>query len=144
MPEIKETNRKPVLVAQSCPTLCNPMHYSPPGSSVHRILQASILEWVAMPFSWGSSRPRDQTWVSCIAGRFFTIWATREAPWLVHGKCYLSVLVFSWLEDRVGEGNGTLLQCSCLESPMDGGAWWAAVHGVATSQTQLSDWIGLK
>ena len=54
-----------------------------------------------MPFSWESSRPRDQTCVSCIAGRFFTICATREAPWLVHGKCYLSVLVFSWLEDRV-------------------------------------------
>ena len=86
---------------KSCPTLSNPMDCSPPGSSVHGILQASILEWVTMPFSWESSRPRDQTWVSCIAGRFFTICTTREAPWLVHGKCYLSVLVFSWLEDRV-------------------------------------------
>ena len=44
---------------QSCPTLYNPMDYSPPGSSVHRILQAGILEWVAMPSSGGSSRPRD-------------------------------------------------------------------------------------
>ena len=68
-----------VLVAQSCPTLCNPMDYSPPGSSVHGILQERILEWVAFPFSRGSSWPRDQTWVSCIAGRFFTIWASREA-----------------------------------------------------------------
>ena len=49
------------------------------GSSVHGILQIRILEWVAMPFSRGSSQPRDQTQVSCIAGRFFTIWATREA-----------------------------------------------------------------
>ena len=49
------------------------------GSSVHGILQAEILEWAAMPFPRGSSRPRDWTWVSCIAGRFFTIWATREA-----------------------------------------------------------------
>ena len=43
------------LVAQLCPTLCNPMDCSPPGSSVHEILQARILEWVAIPFSWGSS-----------------------------------------------------------------------------------------
>ena len=66
------------LVAQSCLTLCNPMDCSPPGSSVHGILQARILEWAANPFSRGSSRPRDWTCVSCIAGRFFTIWATRE------------------------------------------------------------------
>ena len=62
-----------VLVTQSCLTLCNPMDCSPPGSSVHGILQERILEWVAIPFSRGSSWPRDQTWVSCIAGRFFTI-----------------------------------------------------------------------
>ena len=68
-----------VLVTQSCPTLCDPMDYSLTGSSVHRIFRARILEWVAIPFSSGSSRPRDQTWVSCIADRRFTIWATREA-----------------------------------------------------------------
>ena len=67
-----------VIVTQSCPTLCNPMDCSPPGSSVHGILQARILEWIAIPFS-RSSWPRDPTWVSCIAGRFFTIWATRGA-----------------------------------------------------------------
>ena len=50
-----------VLVAQSCPTLCNPMDYSPPGSSVHGILQARILEWVVIPFSRGSFQPRNQT-----------------------------------------------------------------------------------
>jgi len=49
------------------------MDCSLPGSSVHRILQTGILEWVAMPFSRGSSQPRDQTWVSHIAGRFFTV-----------------------------------------------------------------------
>ena len=69
-----------VLVTRSCPTLCDPMDCSPPGSSVYGILQARILEWVAIPFSRGSSWPRDQTQVSCIAARFFTIWATREAP----------------------------------------------------------------
>ena len=102
------------LVVQSCPTLQDPMDYSPPGSSVHgdspgknigvgchAILQGifstqglnpglqhlyqlshkgspRILEWVAFPFSRGSSQPRNQTRVSCIAGRFFTSWATRE------------------------------------------------------------------
>ena len=69
-----------VLVAQLCLTLCDPRECSLPGSSVHGILQARILEWVAMPFSRGPSWPRDRTQVSCIAGRFFTIWATREAP----------------------------------------------------------------
>ena len=54
------------------------MDSRPPGSSVHGILQARILEWVAVPFSRGSSHPRDQTQVSCIAGRFFAIWATRK------------------------------------------------------------------
>ena len=57
---------------QLCLTLCNPMDYNLPGSSVHGILQARILEWVAMPSSRGSSRPRDWTCESCVAGRFFT------------------------------------------------------------------------
>ena len=65
-----------VLVAQSCPTPCDPTDCSPPGYSVHGILQARVLEWTAIPFSRGSSWPRDQTRASCIAGRFFTIWAT--------------------------------------------------------------------
>ena len=55
-----------VLVAQSCPTLCNPMDCNPPGSSVHEIFQARILEWVAISFSRGSSQPRDRTHVSYI------------------------------------------------------------------------------
>ena len=67
------------LVPKSCPTLCNPMDYIPPGSSVHGVLHARILEWVAISFSRGSSWPRDWTWVSCMAGRFFTDWVTREA-----------------------------------------------------------------
>ena len=62
-----------------CLILCDPMDCSPPGSSVHGIFQTGILEWVAIPFSRGSSQPRDWPQFSCIAGRFFTIWATREA-----------------------------------------------------------------
>ena len=59
--------------------LCDPMDCRPPGSSVHGILQPRILEWVAISFSRGSSRPRDRNWVFRITGRCFTLWATREA-----------------------------------------------------------------
>ena len=62
-----------VLVAQPCPTLCDFLDCSPPGSSVHGIFQARILEWVAIFFSMGSSWPRDGIWVSHIAGRFFLL-----------------------------------------------------------------------
>ena len=67
------------LVTQSCPTLCDPMDCSPPGSSVHGIFQARILEWVAISFSRGTSWPRDWTGFSRIVGRSFTVWATGEA-----------------------------------------------------------------
>ena len=77
-----------VLVAQSCPTLCNPVECSPPGSSVRGILQARILEWIAIPYSRGSSWPRDWTQVSFITGRFFIIWATREVHKLLKKKKY--------------------------------------------------------
>ena len=63
-----------VKVAQLCPALCDPMDYT-----VHGILQTRILEWVAFPFSSGSSQPRDQTQASHIAGGFFASWTTREA-----------------------------------------------------------------
>ena len=65
------------LVAQSCPTLLRP-----PGSSLRGILQARMLEWVAIPFSRGSLQPWDWTWVSYIAGEFFTIWFTRETLYI--------------------------------------------------------------
>ena len=67
-----------VFVTHLCPSLCDHMDCSSPGSSVHGILQARILEWGAIPFSRGPSWPRDQTQVSCIASRFFTVSATRE------------------------------------------------------------------
>ena len=71
-------------VAQSCPTFCDPMDcnllgFSIHGILIHGILQARILEWIAISFSRGSSRPRDRTWVSCIGGRRFNLWATMEA-----------------------------------------------------------------
>ena len=61
-------------VAQSCPTLWDPMDGSLPGSSIHRIFQARVVEWAAISFSRGSSQSRDRTWVSCIADKRFTAW----------------------------------------------------------------------
>ena len=67
-----------VLVTQLCLTLCNPLDCNHPVS-VHGILQARILEWIAILFSGAFSRPRGWTWAFCIAGRFFTVWTTRES-----------------------------------------------------------------
>ena len=74
-----------VLVAQSCPTLCDPKDCSLPGPSVHGIPQAGILAWVAMPFSRASSWPRDQTRISCTAGRFF-YHLSHQGIWLLTEK----------------------------------------------------------
>ena len=97
-----------------------PMDFSPPGFSVRGILQTRILEWVAIPFSRGSSWLRDQTQVSCIAGRFFTTWATREAQWLCNSlSMYLISLsslshAFSWFMHVSGKSHGqrSLVGCS--------------------------------
>ena len=75
-----------VLVTPSCPALWDPMDYRPPGSSVHGIFQARILDWVAIPFSRESSWPRDWTWVSYIESKFFNIWA--------RGKIYMCICVY--------------------------------------------------
>ena len=65
-----------VLVTQLCPTLCDTVDCSPPSSSVHEFLQARVLECIDISFSRGSFQPRNWSGVSCIAGRFFTIWVT--------------------------------------------------------------------
>ena len=82
-----------VLVAQSYLTLCDPMDCIPPGSSVYGTLQARILEWVAIPFSMGASKPRDWTWISCIEERFFTIWVTGKSPHKVLKYRYINIKV---------------------------------------------------
>jgi len=99
-----------VLVVQSCPTLCSPMDYSPPGSSVHGVLQARILEWVAIPFAVRFSRPRDWTQISCIGGRLFNHLSHQGSPlmqWLfvdgegclfLHYCCFFSALRNQWVE----------------------------------------------
>ena len=81
------------LVTQSCLTLFDLMDCSLPSSFVHGILQARILEWVAISYSGGFSPPRDGTWVSCIAGRFFT---TREAPIYIYIYSSLSLYIYMY------------------------------------------------
>ena len=137
-------------VAQSCPTLCEPMDRSPPGSSVHGIFQARILGWVAISFSRGSSRLRDRTQVSLIAGRHFNLWATSRRTWRemhlpslnnIHtlgfpggsrGKESASSagdmgFISGWGRSPA-EVNGYPFQYSCLEKPMEKAAWRATVQ----------------
>ena len=102
-------------ISHSCPTLGDPTDCSPASSSVHGILQTRILEWVATLFSGRSSWPSDQTCISCIAGKFFTVWATNT--------------------DSMDTSLSKL-----LETVKDREAWHAAVHRVAKCQTRLSDW----
>ena len=78
--------------AQSRATLCDPLDCSLPGSCIHGISLARVLEWVVIPFSRGSSWPGDRTQVSCIVGRRFIVWATREAPLWWH---YIHIQVYS-------------------------------------------------
>ena len=82
----KCTNNVKVKVVQSCLTLWDPMDYT-----VHDILQARIVEWVAFPFSRGSSQPRDWTHISLIAGGSFTSWATREVPHVLQQQIILAL-----------------------------------------------------
>ena len=86
-------------VAQLCPTLRDPMDCGLPGSSIHGILQARVLEWVAISFSRGSSQPRDWTRVSRIVGRHFTIWAIREAS--THLRNSSCVFLHDWSRSPV-------------------------------------------
>ena len=136
--------------------LCNPMDCSLPGPPVHGILQARVLEWVAISFSRGSSRSRDQTQVSMspsLAGEFFTTSntlnggvASTGASLVLQDKKSTCKAGDSgdlgWISElgrSPGGGNGNPLQDSYLGNPMDRGAWRATVHGVAKSWT----WLGM-
>ena len=113
--------------------ICDPMDCSPPGSSVHGILQVRILEWVATP-SRGSFWPKD--WTPHLLRLLH--WQVGSLPLAPPGKP-LASLVSPGIKHAL-ETESTPLQYSCLENPMDGGAWWAAVHGVAQSLTRLK-WL---
>ena len=107
----------PAKSLQSCTTLCNPMDCSPPVSLVHGVLQARILEWVAISSYRGSSLPRDQTCISCI-GRRILLTEPPGSPYYIVGILYIYM---------------------SMENPMDRGAWKAIVHGVTKSQTWRSN-----
>ena len=127
---------------QSCPTLCDPMDYSPLGPSIHGILQARILEWVVIPFSRVSLQPKDWTQVSRIAGRFFTIWAYSLEKTLmlrkIEGKIKRELQRMRWLDSITDSMDVNLRKVQDIVK--NRGAWCATVHGVAKSWTQLSDW----
>ena len=110
-------------VAQSCPILWDPRNCSLPGSSLHGILQARVLEWVAISFSRGSSWSRDRTWVSCILGRRFNLWATREARMCV-------CMCVNWLQS-----------CPTLHDPMGYSLPGSSVHGIF--QTRILEWVAM-
>ena len=126
------------------------MDCCPPGSLVHGIFQAWILEWVAISFSRGSSRPWDWIQVSSIVGRRFTIWATREAYAYIsqvalvvknppaNARDIRDTGLIPGSGRSLGEGNDSPFQCFFLEKSMDRGAWWATVNGVEKNQTWLS------
>ena len=156
------------LAAQLCPALCDPVDCSPPGSSVHGILQARILEWVTTLSSRGSSQPRDWTQVSGITGRFFSIWATSVACCCC---CEVTSVVSNSVRphrqqptrlshpwDSPGRNTGVgchfLLQCmqvkserevaqSCatLRNPMDCSLPGSSVHGIF--QARVLDWVAI-
>ena len=117
-------------VAQSCPTLCDPMDCSLQCSSVHGIIQARVLEWVAISFSRGSSQPRDRTWVSCIAGRCFTIWATRE----VHNVMNLHQSLFRHSVDQIESFESIYLSWYTLLFPNYNSTVEASCGGFAYSE----------
>ena len=109
------------LVCQSCQTICGSMDSSPPGSPVHGVLQARRLEWVATSFSRGSSRPGEWTWVSCIAGRFFTVWATSVYwqpndcwSWCTKGEELKEKSSLLFIHGDLFSSSMTLLLCFCL------------------------------
>ena len=105
--------------------LCNPMDCSLTGSSIHGIFQARILEWVAISFSWGSSRPRDRTQVFCVSGRLFTIWGTRETLQL----------------HAAAAAAKSLQSCPTLYDTIDGSPSGSAIPGIL--QTRTLEWVSI-
>ena len=116
-----------VVVAQLCRILCDLMGCSPPGSSVHGILQAGILEWVAIPFSRGSSWPRDWPWVSCLTGGFFT----PEDQ----GSPHIYISLYACLHAK------SLQSCLTLCDPMACSLPGSSVHRIL--QAGILEWVAI-
>ena len=126
------------VCAWSCLTLRNPMHCSPPGSSVHVVFQARILQSVAISLSKGSSWPRDQTHVSCvfcIAGRFFTCWAIREEIHYTYNQKLKSDLQKKLIQGRNLEEDVLLLEAESSLTVM--------ANDVSSDQERSSSGVGL-
>ena len=122
--EIQSVHPKGSEVTQSCPTLCNPMECSLPGSSFHGFFQAIVLEWIAISFSRGSSQARDRTRVSHIVDRCFTVWATREVKSILntHWKDWC----WSWNSNTLATWCDELIHLKrpwCWEKLKAGGEW---------------------
>ena len=135
-------NQVKVKAAQSCPALCDSMDYT-----VHGILQARILEWLAFPFSRGSSQPRDQTQVSHSVGGFFTSWVPREAKSQGSPKWNWKYDEISWTSDKVDVPYYTFflwkdleLLCgfSCILSKKWPGARWKTYQTASQESMDLT------
>ena len=131
-------------VTQLCPTFCSPMDCSPPGSSVHWIFLAWIVSQLPLPTPFDALCHVILTkflWFILLLSTSISEYRTSLVSQMVKASAYNvgDPGLIPGLGRSPGEGNGNLLQYSCLENPMDGGAWWAAVHGVAKSQTWLND-----
>ena len=134
-------------VAQLGLTLSNPMDCSLPGSSIHGIFQARILEWVVISFSRRSSRPRDWTQISCIVGRRFTVWATREdlmisvIQHLPTQRLFSENTQFKSQEIQWAHQRRVICAQSCLTlcNPMDYSPAGSSVHGIP--QARILEWV---
>ena len=142
MPSIKSSGC--CLLTKLCPTLCKPMDCSPPGSSVHGISQARILESVAISSSIKSKQRVTEKKAACLSPpqsprpSSNASSSGRLPQWLRNKESACSAGDMGSIPGSgrfPGEGSGNPLQYSCLENPMDGGAWWATVHGVTQSRT---------
>ena len=129
------------FITQACLTLCNPLDYSPPGFSVHGILQARILEWVVIPFSRGSSQPRDWAWISYIAGLPGSS-AGKESACSVGDLGLIAGLKRPGSKRSPGEGNGYPLQYSCLENSMDRGTCQATYSPWGCEELDMTERLG--
>ena len=118
------------------------MDWSPPGSSVHGILQARILEWIAIFSSREFSWLRDQARVSHIAGGFFTVWATREASYFSLGLLLFALYIYVDRHKYLQPMDTNLSKLWEIVKDME--VWHAAVHGISKESDRLSDWTSTK
>ena len=131
-----------MLVAQACLTLCDPVDCSPPGSSVRGILQARILQWVAIPFSRESAQPRDRSQVSCIAGGFFTILATGEIHNTVYTVCIAPLFTWSFsLKSSEVKSSEVAQSCLTLCDPVDCSPPGSSIPGIL--QARILEWVAI-